>query len=59
MTIDERRRELTKLLNDPVGRHQLLAVLRQQMNLTPAQALPVGTPIIDTILKHEFTDPPN
>ena len=59
MTKEQRRRELTMLLNDPAGRYQLLAVLRQQMNLAPAQVLPVGTPIIDTILKHEFTDTPN
>ena len=57
MTIDQRRRELMKVLSDPLGRPQLLALLRQQMNLTPAESLPVGTPIIETILRHEFPQP--
>ncbi len=50
----ERERELMAILSNPVGRNQLLELLRRQLNLAAGQALPVGTPIIQTILEHEF-----
>jgi hypothetical protein len=52
----ERERELTAILSSPVGRNKLLELLRQQLNLTAGQVLPVGTPIVKTILDHEFAD---
>jgi hypothetical protein len=54
MTRQERERELNALLANPVGRGQLLKLLREQMQIPAGQILPVGTPIIQTILNHEF-----
>jgi hypothetical protein len=52
----ERERELMAILSSPVGRNQLLELLRRHLNLSAGQVLPVGTPIIQTILEHEFAD---
>lgn len=54
VTRAQRGRELMALFSSPVGRNQLLGVLRQYMNVPTGQVLPVGTPIIETILDHEF-----
>ena len=52
----ERERELMAILSSPVGRNQLLELLRRHLNLAAGQALPVGTPIVQTILEHEFAN---
>ncbi len=53
-TREKRELELTSQMNNPLGRHQLLELLRRHMNVPAGAALPVGTPIIQTILDHEF-----
>ncbi len=58
ITREQRQRELMILFNDPKGRHQLLGLLRQQMQVPTGQALPLGTPIVQSILNHEFAEPP-
>jgi hypothetical protein len=58
MTREKRERELLSILSDPVGRSRLLEMLRQQMKLSPGEFVPVGTPIIESILNHEFAAPP-
>ena len=54
----ERERELMAILSSPVGHNKLLELLRQTLKLSAGQVLPVGTPIIQTILDHEFADIP-
>lgn len=57
LTREQRQRELMSIFNDPKGRHQLLGLLRQQLQVPTGQALPLGTPIVQTILDHEFAQP--
>jgi len=51
----ERETELKGLLASHLGRNQLTALLRQYMNVPKGQ-IPLGTPFIQTILKHEYAD---
>ena len=52
----QRERDLMVLLSSPVGRNELLTLLRQQMQVPASQPLPLGTPIVQTILDYEFSD---
>ena len=45
------------LLSSPLGRNELLALLRQQLQVPARDQLPVGTPIVQTILDYEFSHP--
>jgi hypothetical protein len=56
MTRDQRQRQLTAILNSPVGRFELVKLLHQYMDVPPKKPLPIGTPIVQTILDHEFVD---
>jgi hypothetical protein len=58
MTREQRERELTAILASTTGRQQLMTMLRQCMNVPQGQKLPIGTPIVQTILDHEFAHPP-
>jgi hypothetical protein len=51
----QREIELKTLHNSMAGRNEMIALLRQYMNI-PTGQIPVGTPYIQTILDHEFTD---
>ena len=50
---EHRENELKGLLGSPTGRNQLTQLLRQCLNI-PAGQIPLGTPIVQTILSHEF-----
>jgi hypothetical protein len=50
----QRENELKMMLANHEGRNQLTQLLRQAMNI-PSGQLPVGTPIVETILNHEFS----
>jgi hypothetical protein len=54
MTRDQRHRQLTAILNSPAGRFELVKLLRQYLDVPSKKPLPVGTPIVQTILDHEF-----
>ena len=56
MTRDQRQRQLTAVLSSPVGRFELVKLLRQYMKVPSKNPLPIGTPIVQTILDHEFVD---
>ena len=58
MARQQRELELKAILSSPIGRNQLLELLRRHLNVPSGQALPVGTPIIQTILDHEFANQP-
>lgn len=53
MNREERATELKGLLASHLGRNQLTALLRQYLNI-PTGQIPLGTPIVQTILNHEF-----
>lgn len=57
MKRSEREQELRDLLRHPSGRDELLQLLAKYMNLGPGETLPVGTPLIPTILRYEFEEP--
>jgi hypothetical protein len=50
---EHRENELKGLLGSPTGRNQLTQLLRECLKI-PAGQLPVGMPIVQTILSHEF-----
>jgi hypothetical protein len=52
-----REYELKTMLANHLGRNQLTQLLRQYLNI-PSGQLPHGTPFVETILAHEFIDPP-
>jgi len=56
MTRDQRQRQLTGIMNSPVGRFELMKLLRRYMNVPEKKPLAIGTPIVETILSHEFVD---
>ncbi len=51
---EHRENELKGLLGSPNGRNQLTQLLRECLNI-PAGQIPLGTPIVETILDHEFS----
>jgi hypothetical protein len=52
----QRENELMALLSSPTGRSQLTVLLRQCLNI-PSGQIPIGTPIVQTILSHEAAKP--
>ena len=48
-----RQNELMAMLSSTAGRTQVTQILRQCLNM-PSGQLPLGTPIVPTILAHEF-----
>lgn len=51
----QRENELKSMLANHDGRNQLTQLLREALNI-PSGQLPVGTPFVETILKHEFAN---
>lgn len=56
MTRDEREQQLRDILRRPGGRDELLQLVSRYMQLGPGETLPVGTPLIPTILRYEFEE---
>jgi hypothetical protein len=52
---DVRENELKAMLGSTDGRNQLTQLLRKCLNLPKGQ-LPLGMPLVPTILAHEFPD---
>ena len=53
---EQRQNELQGMLGSPTGRNQLTQLLRECLNIPKGQ-LPLGTPLVQTILSHEFAHP--